>query len=324
MKLKQLILTLLFTLLTVNIWADDAKIIVWFNDANTANVEIPFEEMPTFTYDANNGNVTITAGTINYTWALADLKEFTFEKSLPTYIFIDTEDNSLAVQEKNAAKCNIKLERTLQTGGWNTLAVPFDMSADMLKSAFGDGTKLKELTGSSLTGNKLTLTFADATAIEAGKPYLVSVPAEVKNPTFSDVTLSQTSLPATTTYVDFIPAFGKSLVTGPTGDESNNWSVMFLGANNRFYHPTVVNQPDNDASYMKGFRAYFRLHNGAANAIEFTSNIDSEATAIQSVGTEESRMEHDVWYDLNGRKVSAASHLKKGVYVKNGKKIVIK
>ena len=298
---KKTILFLMLTLFGMSAWADGSKIIVWFNDANTANVEIPFEEMPTFTYDANDGKVTITSGSINYTWSLADLKEFTFEKSLPTYIFMDTEDNGLAVQEKNAAKCNIKLERTLQAGS-----------------------KLKELTGSSLTGNKLTLTFADATAIEAGKPYLVSVPAEVKNPSFSDVTISQTSLPATTTYVDFIPAFGKSLVTGPTGDENNSWSVMFLGSNNKFYHPSVVNQPDNDASYMKGFRAYFRLHNGAANAVEFTSNIDSEATAIQSVDTEVSRMEHDVWYDLNGRKVSAASGLKKGVYIRNGKKIVIK
>ena len=321
---KKTILFLMLTLFGMSAWADGSKIIVWFNDANTANVEIPFEEMPTFIYDAGNGNVTITSGSVNYTWSLADLKEFTFEKSLPTYIFMDTEDNGLAVQEKNAAKCNIKLERTLQAGSWNTLAVPFDMSANMLKTAFGDGTKLKELTGSSLTGNKLTLTFADATAIEAGKPYLVSVPAEVKNPSFSDVTISQTSLPATTTYVDFIPAFGKSLVTGPTGDENNSWSVMFLGSNNKFYHPSVVNQPDNDASYMKGFRAYFRLHNGAANAVEYTSNIDSEATAIQSVETEVSRMEHDVWYDLNGRKVSAASGLKKGVYIRNGKKIVIK
>ena len=34
MKMKQTILTLLFTLLTVNLWADDAKIIVWLNDGN--------------------------------------------------------------------------------------------------------------------------------------------------------------------------------------------------------------------------------------------------------------------------------------------------
>ena len=37
MKMKQTILTLLFTLLTVNLWAGDAKIIVWLNDGNTGD-----------------------------------------------------------------------------------------------------------------------------------------------------------------------------------------------------------------------------------------------------------------------------------------------
>ena len=321
---KKTILTLLLTLFAVGIWADGSKIIVWFNDANTANVEIPFEEMPTFTYDAQTGKVTITAGSINYTWPLADLKEFTFEKSLPTYIFMDTEDNSMAVQEKNTATCNIKLERTLKKDGWNTLALPFDMSADMLKTIFGDGTKLKELTASSLAANKLTLTFADATAIEAGKPYLVSVPADVVDPSFTSVTIKEAAIPTTTTYVDFIPSLGKSLVTGPAGDENNLWSVMFLGAANKFYHPSVVNQPNDEASYLKGFRAYFRLHDGASNAIEFTSNLSDEATAISSIENGMLRMENDALYDLNGRRVIPSSALQKGVYIRNGKKILIK
>ena len=321
---KKTILTLMLTLFWMSAWADGSKIIVWFNDANTANVEIPFEEMPTFTYDAQTGKVTIKAGSINYTWPLADLKEFTFEKSLPTYIFMDTEDNSMAVQEKNDATCNIKLERTLKKDSWNTLALPFDMSADMLKTAFGDGTKLRELAASSLVANKLTLTFADATTIEAGKPYLVSVPADVVDPSFTSVTIKKTTIPTTTTYVDFIPSLGKSLVTGPAGDESNKWSVMFLGAANKFYHPSVVNQPDSEESYLKGFRAYFRLHDGASNAIEFISNLSDEATAISSIENGTSRMENDVLYDLNGRRVIPSSALQKGVYIRNGKKIIIK
>ena len=48
MKMKQTILTLLFTLLTVNLWAEDAKIIVWLNDGN--KTEILFNQMPEFLY----------------------------------------------------------------------------------------------------------------------------------------------------------------------------------------------------------------------------------------------------------------------------------
>lgn len=102
MNTKQILLTWLLTLFAVGIWADDSKIIVWFNNGD-ANVDIPFEKTPQFVYA--DGNISITVDDVKYTWPLAILKEFTFEKSLPTYIFMDTEDNGQAVLEKNAAKC---------------------------------------------------------------------------------------------------------------------------------------------------------------------------------------------------------------------------
>ena len=320
MRTRQFLLTLLLVFFTTSIWADDSKIIVWFNDGT--KTEIPFENMPTFTYDAPN--VTITIGATSYTWALADLKEFTFEKSLPTFIFAETEDNSLAVVEKDANKCNIKLDRTLQKDVWNTFAVPFDMDAEMVTSVLGAGTKLKVLTGSSLSGTKLTMTFGDATTVEAGKPYLVKVKGNVENPTFTGITVSKTAKPTTTDYVDFIPTFGKSLITGPTGEEDNEWSVRFLGAGNTFFHPSVVNQPANDESYQKGFRAYFQLHNGASQASLFTTNLDNDATGIEPVGNGEFGIDNNVLYDLNGRRVIPSSGLQKGIYIRNGKKVVVK
>ena len=75
MKLKQLILTLLFTLFSVNIWADDAKIIVWLNDGN--KTEILFTEMPEFLYA--DGNVSLQNGGTTMSWPLASLQKFTFE-----------------------------------------------------------------------------------------------------------------------------------------------------------------------------------------------------------------------------------------------------
>ena len=75
MKLKQLILTLLFTLFSVNIWADDAKIIVWLNDGN--KTEILFTEMPEFLYA--DGNVSLQNGSTTMSWPLSKLQKFTFE-----------------------------------------------------------------------------------------------------------------------------------------------------------------------------------------------------------------------------------------------------
>ena len=72
---KRTILTLLLTLFAVGIWADDAKIIVWLNDGN--KTEVLFSQMPEFTYQ--DGNVSIQNGGTTLSWALANLKKFTFE-----------------------------------------------------------------------------------------------------------------------------------------------------------------------------------------------------------------------------------------------------
>ena len=80
--MKQTILTLLFTLLTVSVWADDAKIIVWLNDGN--KTEILFNQMPEFLYQ--DGNVSLQNGSTTMSWPLTNLHKFTFEafETIPT------------------------------------------------------------------------------------------------------------------------------------------------------------------------------------------------------------------------------------------------
>ena len=320
MKQRLTILSLLFTLMVTAVWADDAKVIVWLN--NGSKTEIPFTEMPQFVYAT--GTFKVIAGSTTYSWPLADLKELTFESALPSFVFNDTDDNSTPIVDKDNTKCNITLDRTLQTGSYNTFSVPFNISADMVKTVLGkgsEGTVIKELTGSSLTGNKLGLTFADATSIVAGKPYLIKVPAQVQNPTFEGITIVKGSMPKVTGYVDFVPTMGKTLVVGTSGNENNPQSVLFLAGGNQFKHPTVVNQPDNEDSYQKGFRAYFRLHEDAMSAIEFTSNLDENLTGILDVRSQMEDGRSDI-FDMQGRKVQSPA--KKGIYIMNGRKIVVR
>lgn len=289
MRTKQTLLTLLLSLIGLGTWADESKIIVWLND-NT-KTEIPFEKMPEFMYA--DGTVSITVDETKYSWPLANLKEFTFESSLSTFFFSDTEINSLAMAEKDGSKCNFTLNRTLKTGCYNTLALPFDVSADKVTAILGSGAKVKKLTGSSLDGETLTLTFADAVSIEAGKPYLVKVAANVEAPTFEGVVISNTITPTITSAVDFIPTLGKTTIEG---DAKN---VLFLGDANTLYSPTEL------PSDIKGFRAYFQLKAGAATARSFHLQLDGETTGIQAVpGTPPSSSGNSI-YDLQGRRVPA-------------------
>ena len=65
-------------------------------------------------------------------------------------------------------------------------------------------------------------------------------------------------------------------------------------------------------------KAWLSVNNSNARAI--TLVFDSEATGIKT--TDCTDYTDSVWYDLNGRKVAAPT--KKGIYIMNGKKVVIK
>ena len=59
------------------------------------------------------------------------------------------------------------------------------------------------------------------------------------------------------------------------------------------------------------------------NAKTITIVFDEDATGVRSVDNGQLTMDNDVWYDLNGRKLNRKPTTK-GVYIKNGKKVVIK
>ena len=119
------------------------------------------------------------------------------------------DDNSQTLKQLDGQQANVTLTRTLEAGGWNTFAVPFSLT---LSEAADKGiTAVKELSGSSFTDGELKMDFTNATAIEAGKPYLVMVSSDLKNPTFSNVTVSKDAVKTETSAVDFVPTLGKTL-----------------------------------------------------------------------------------------------------------------
>ena len=130
---------------------------------------------------------------------------------------------------------------------------------------------------------------------------------------FSSVTVSATAVPTETNALDFIPTLGKTTITG-----SEAQSVIFLGAGNTLYNPSAL------PADMKGFRAYFQLKGDApslarAFSIDFG---DGETTGIIAIGTDRAASTDNATYTLDGRRISKATQ--KGVYIQNGKKVIIK
>lgn len=67
-------------------------------------------------------------------------------------------------------------------------------------------------------------------------------------------------------------------------------------------------------------KAYLNLGAAGARAVSFILNMDDSTTAISEVATEEDDKSAPV-YDLQGRRVAQPA---KGLYIVNGKKVIIK
>ena len=227
-----------------------------------------------------------------------------------------TTDNSSFISANNDNIYDITLTRTLNAGGWNTFCVPFNISSLQITSIFGEGTKVRELGSSDYDSStkSLTLNFTNAENIDAGKPYLVYLgsASNVVNPTFNDVTIVNGTTTKETTYTNFVP------VMNPTSLTANDKTVLFVTGGDKLTYP-------NTTGNINGFRAYFKLKEGAAaEARAFTMSFgDEETTDIITTNYTNFTNSDDAWYDLSGRKLSGRSNAK-GLYIHNRQKVMIK
>ena len=231
----------------------------------------------------------------------------------------DAADNSGLIEAGDGATLDVTLQgRTLyKDGAWNTLCLPFAVSN--FTGTPLEGATVKELnaTTSSLTGNTLTLNFNTATSIEAGKPYLVKWASgtNIANPTFSGVTINNASTTVPFTGASFVGTYSPFEIT----NENKN-SILLLAGGNKLGYSKVERT-------LGSCRAYFDT--GSTQAHEFIVDFGGEeTTGIGTITNNQYPITDDAWYTLDGRKVSPlTSHpspLKKGLYIVNGRKVVIK
>lgn len=207
---------------------------------------------------------------------------------------------------------NVTLKRTFyKDGEWNTLCLPFAV-ADA-KTAF-DGAELREVDTEKSNGN--TIVFKEATAIEAGKPYLIKWAKESSDAVdfekkFEGVTLVAAATPVVVNEGISFNGFYKMTAASELGGAS----VAAIGAGNKLFKVTE--------GKMKGFRAAFVLSSGA-EATKYKVVIDGTATGIEDLVIDGVKANGRV-YNLNGQYVgNSLNGLQPGLYIQNGKKIVVK
>lgn len=203
---------------------------------------------------------------------------------------------------------DVQLKRSLTPTQWNTFCVPFTISADVIAEKFGAGTLV--YTFGSMNGN--VMNFAPSTTIEAGKPYIVKPANTVVNPTFTGVNI-EASAPVKSGENGFYMQGTYGAKTDLLDDGTN----LFLGEGNKFYKPAK------GSTKMKGMRAYFIVPQGT-NLAALRANIDGATTAIDEFATVVEQPTDNRIYNLQGQFVGTSFEGLHGVYVQNGKKVLVK
>jgi len=204
---------------------------------------------------------------------------------------------------------DVQLKRSLSPAHWNSFCVPFTISADVIAEKFGAGTLV--YTFGSMNGN--VMNFAPSTTIEAGKPYIVKPTQEVVDPSFTGVNIEATAAKKVGADGYFMQGI-YSAKTDLTTDGTN----LFLGDGNKFYKPAGAT-----TARMKGLRAFFIVPQGT-NLAALRANIDGATTAIDELTTVVEQPTDNRIYNLQGQFVGTSFEGLHGVYVQNGKKVLVK
>ncbi len=302
--------------------------------------------------------LTFTDGTNNYSGTLGYEKQNAIQGKTLTPFTIDgnailyDNDAGLPDNHRNAKRLTtladgqphdiMLLGRTLyKDGDWNTLCLPFDVTvgSDVMADATAMTLRTSD-SGFNSESGELTLNFDAVTSgstIAAGTPFIAKwtgsnvTASNVTAPVFSGVSVSSTtagSVTSTDGYVTFVGTYKPEPIFA---DPAIN---LYLGSGNKLYWPS-------SAKDINSFRAYFQLNNGLTagepaptgdgsgaglvRAFNLNFGDDGETTGIVDIEHGTLNIEHSAgsWYSLDGRKLDGKP-TKKGLYINNGRKVVIK
>jgi hypothetical protein len=224
-------------------------------------------------------------------------------------------DETSTTAPEDANGVDVRVKRTINAGEWSTICLPFAMTAAQCQAAFGSDVEIGDFTGYTYNSDedKITVNFSSVTAIEANHPYIIKVSAAVTEFTVDGVDVNPADDPRVTFRAsnkklkDFV---GTYVADFDFYNDAKHTPLFLSG--NKFWYATE------STKHMKAFRAYFDF-------VDMLSEVDAarvaiafdEATVINDVRT----CSDDRYYNLSGQQVETPT---KGVYVRNGKKVIVK
>ena len=213
--------------------------------------------------------------------------------------------------------------------GWESIALPFDVQTIQHESKgviapFNNSASNKHFWLRRLTENGLQA----ATNIEANTPYIISMPNSEEY--VADYNLNgrvtflaqNIDVPATTTKV--LALADSSIVMVPAmqrqSRSSSVWALNVGEVRGQYFEGSVF---ERDYRTVRPFEAYtiHRQENGQPAPRYVPIQEIAGTTGIETINREPLTLNQ--WYDMQGRKLEGKP-ARKGVYISNGKKVVVK
>ena len=196
---------------------------------------------------------------------------------------------------------SVKISRTMEADRWYTAVYPFVVK----KSDVGTIAVLN-----SYNNGVLGFTTENVTASEANEPFLMRSNSKKTEIELSNVEVAAAA--ATDVTVGDVLSL-KGVYAETTVNAGENVTNYVL-SNNTIYKVGA------NAATVNPYHAYIQLALPTLESRELTFTVDGEATGISEVKAQNNAADGNI-YNLNGQRVKNA---KKGVYIMNGKTVIVK
>lgn len=236
-----------------------------------------------------------------------------------------SQNNGYTYEAKNNA--TVTLTKPLTVNVWNAICLPFSMTEQQIRSAFGEDARIAEFKKVEESDNKKEVALFGMhyyQLITAGKPCLIKPSQVSETYTIKGVTIDAKEA---LTVADSNKKFD---FVGTYATTSMPVNSHFLGSNNgKLYYITAAK----DISGLKAFLKPAENNSGAKLSIAFDStdnDQDNNTTGIEAIKdyTEQDAANSSVYkgiYNINGQFMGTnPAILPQGIYVKNGKKFIVK
>lgn len=236
--------------------------------------------------------------------------------------------------------CRMILRRTFNGGKWNSLVLPVSLTKEQFNEAFGSGAQLSEIDCVTNEGNNRIINFktvqeSDGTYLKENTPYIIYIdeaetekhPADEQYESIEDGVV-QGPIYIVNSGVNYQMENDKNTVIKVTSETTRELSYLgsyvsdqrlpidcYIFSNGNLFHTSKEYE-------MKAYRCWIEYQTDDDTPLAKFS-VNNTATGIDCITDNIENADSHI-YNISGQKIENTDNLPEGIYIINGKKLIIK